>query len=104
MSRTRRSPRPLASAFALLAERLAPETILGEAQSAWRETVGASIADRARPVSERGGVLTVSCESSVWAQELDLMSETICQRLNARLEGAHIVRLRCVATPPQAPA
>jgi hypothetical protein len=36
----------------------------------------------------------------VWAQELDLMSETIVGRLNERLERGQISRLRCVATPP----
>lgn len=100
LSPARRSPRPLAGAFAALTERLAPETLLAEVQSAWRDAVGMSIAIRAWPVSERGGVLTVSCESSTWAQELDLMSEAICERLNQHLERGHIARLRCVATPP----
>jgi predicted nucleic acid-binding Zn ribbon protein len=99
MTPTRRSPRSLSTAFAELAGRLAPETVLGEAQSAWRDAVGTWIAERAWPVAERGGVLTVSCESSVWAQELDLMSETIRERLNGRLQGGQIARLRCVATP-----
>jgi predicted nucleic acid-binding Zn ribbon protein len=101
---TRRSPRPLAAAFEALAQELAPQTVLGETQSAWREAVGHSIAERAWPVSERGGVLTVSCESSVWAQELDLMSEPILERLNERLGQGHILRLRCVATPPPEPS
>jgi len=30
----------------------------------------------------RGGVLTVSCTASVWAQELDLMGPSIVERLN----------------------
>lgn len=103
MTSTRRSPRQLASAFEALAQELAPRTVLGDAQSAWRDTVGQSIAERAWPVSERGGVLTVSCESSVWAQELDLISGPILERLNVRLGQAHIVRLRCVSTPPPDP-
>ena len=100
MADRRRSPRPLASSFAALAERLAPETVLAAAQSAWRDAVGASISERAWPVSERAGVLTVSCESSVWAQELDLMSDAILERVNDRLERGRITKLRCVATPP----
>jgi predicted nucleic acid-binding Zn ribbon protein len=103
MTRTRRSPRHLAGAFAGLAEQLAPLTLLGEVQGAWREAVGPMIAERAWPVAERRGVLTVSCESSVWAQELDLMSEPICARLKGRLDRGEIVKLRCVATPPQPP-
>jgi predicted nucleic acid-binding Zn ribbon protein len=99
MSHHRRSPRPLERSFSALAQRLAPDTLLAEAQGAWREAVGPSISERAWPVSERAGVLTVSCESSVWAQELDLMSDAILERVNDRLARGHIVKLRCVATP-----
>ena len=100
MSPTRHRPRPLSSALDTLAARLAPASVLGEVQSAWREAVGPSISAMAWPVAERGGVLTVSCESSVWAQELDLMSDAIRERLNDRLASGEIRRLRCVATPP----
>jgi predicted nucleic acid-binding Zn ribbon protein len=48
-------------------------------------------------VAERAGVLTISCESSVWAQELDLMSEAILERLNQGLRRGQIARLKCVA-------
>ncbi len=58
------------------------------------------IAAEARPVAERGGVLTVSCAASVWAQELDLMAPAILERLNSALGRGAIARLRCVATPP----
>jgi predicted nucleic acid-binding Zn ribbon protein len=51
-------------------------------------------------VAERAGVLTVSCESSVWAQELDLMGVAIVARLNERLSGGRITRLRCIAGEP----
>lgn len=83
----------------MLAQRLAPESVLADAQRAWPDAVGAAIAERARPVSQRAGVLTVVCESSVWAQELDLMGEAILERLNQRLKGGQITRLRCVAGP-----
>ncbi len=99
MPHSRRSPRPLAGSLSALADRLAPDTLLGEAQSAWRAAVGPSISERAWPVSERAGTLTVSCESSVWAQELDLMSEAMLERLNGRLARGRITKLRCVATP-----
>jgi predicted nucleic acid-binding Zn ribbon protein len=82
-----------------LREQLAPETVLASAQLAWREVVGEVIAAQAQPTSERGGVLTVSCSASVWAQELDLMSPDILERLNERLDGASLTRLRCVSTP-----
>jgi predicted nucleic acid-binding Zn ribbon protein len=93
----RRSPRPLTLAFSALADDLAPDTLLAEIQRGWAAAVGPSIAGHARPTAERGGVVTVSCSASVWAQELDLMAEQIIVRLNVALTDGRVVRLRCVA-------
>ena len=84
-----------------LRDEVAPETLLADVQRVWPEAVGAVIAGEAQPVSERGGVLTVSCSASVWAQELDLMGPVIVERLNGLLSGHPISRLRCVAVPPR---
>jgi predicted nucleic acid-binding Zn ribbon protein len=93
----RRSPRPLAAAFAALTDELAPQTLLADVQREWATTVGDTIAQSASPTAERGGVVTVSCAASVWAQELDLMAPQIIAKLNARLTGEPVGRLRCVA-------
>jgi predicted nucleic acid-binding Zn ribbon protein len=85
------------AALILLADELAPQTLLAEVQRAWPEVVGPSIAAEAEPTAERGGVLTISCSASVWAQELDLMSVAILERLNAALASGAVSRLRCVA-------
>jgi predicted nucleic acid-binding Zn ribbon protein len=85
-------------ALSLLADELAPQTVLGDVQRAWPQVVGPAIAAQAQPVSERGGVLTVGCAASVWAQELDLMSVQIVERLNAAVGSGAISRLRCIAT------
>jgi predicted nucleic acid-binding Zn ribbon protein len=98
VSRYRAGPRGMGFALETLRDDLAPETVLADVQRAWPAVVGAAIAAEATPVSERRGVVTVSCSASVWAQELDLMAPTILGRLNARLGGARIERLRCVAT------
>ena len=95
MSRT--APRSLAMALERLTAGLAPTSTLARAQAAWERAAGPVIAAAARPVSERDGVLTVACESSVWAQELDLMAQTLLERLNAELEGEQIRALRCRA-------
>jgi predicted nucleic acid-binding Zn ribbon protein len=79
---------------------LAPDTMLAEVQGAWAATVGEVIAAQAQPIAERGGVLTVACGASVWAQELDLMGPELLERLNGALRGGSLTRLRCVATPP----
>jgi predicted nucleic acid-binding Zn ribbon protein len=97
----RRSPRPFGLAVDGLRDELAPATLLGEVQQVWPEAVGAAIAAEAKPTAERGGVLTISCSASVWAQELDLMGPAILERLNAALGSGSISRLRCVAIPRQ---
>lgn len=85
------------TALALLADELAPDTVLAEIQRVWAEVVGPSIAAQAQPTAERGGVVTISCSASVWAQELDLMSVAIIERVNGALRSGAITRLRCVA-------
>jgi predicted nucleic acid-binding Zn ribbon protein len=83
--------------FGRLADELAPQTLLADVQQAWPATVGPSIAEQAAPTAERGGVVTVSCSASVWAQELDLMAPQIVARLNEVLKRGAVHRLRCVA-------
>lgn len=87
----------LDAALRSLADDLAPQTLLADVQRAWAGVVGPSIAVQAEPTAERGGVVTVSCAASVWAQELDLMAPQIIERLNDALPGGGVSRLRCVA-------
>lgn len=84
MSR-RRAPRPAAAGLRGALEQAAPKTPLAALQSVWPELVGERIAAAARPVSERGGAVTVDCSDSVWAQELDLMQAQLLERLQERL-------------------
>ena len=84
-------------AFGELADELAPATLLAGVQRVWPATVGEAIAAEAQPTAERGGVVTVSCSASVWAQELDLMAPQIIARLNSALADGQVQRLRCVA-------
>ena len=97
MSSSRRSPRQIGLALAPLQHAWAPETVLAEVQRIWPQTVGDAIAAEARPVSERAGVLTVACSASVWAQELDLMSPVILERLNGGLRRGRVQKLRCLS-------
>lgn len=84
MSR-RRAPRPAATAFQAALQRVAPQTPLAAVQTAWAAAVGERLATVATPVSERAGTLTVECVDAVWAQELDLMQETLLERLRAEV-------------------
>jgi predicted nucleic acid-binding Zn ribbon protein len=97
MTWSRRGPRHVGFALGSLERDWAPETVLAEVQRIWVATVGEAIAAEARPVSERGGVVTVACSASVWAQELDLMSGTILERLNGGLKAGRVQKLRCLA-------
>ena len=93
----RRSPRPIDFALEALADTLEPPTLLAAVQRAWPDVAGA-FAKASEPVSERGGVVTVACDSSVLAAELDLMSEMVIARLNAALGRDAVRRLRTQAT------
>ena len=81
----RRAPRPAADAFQAALQRVAPKTSLAAVQAAWSTAVGEQIAAVATPVSEREGRLTIECADAVWAQELDLMQETLLQRLRSQV-------------------
>ena len=95
MSRQRRSPRNAASSIRELADRLAPATTLAQIQRHWPAAVGDAIAAQATPTGEAGGVLTVTCSSAVWAQEIDLMSVSLIASLNKALGADQVVSLRC---------
>jgi predicted nucleic acid-binding Zn ribbon protein len=92
----RLAPRRLELALGELTERLAPATTLARVQARWADAVGDAVAREAAPVSEREGVVTVACESAVWAQEIDLLSAELVDRLNDRIGSAPVRSLRVV--------
>ena len=91
----RRAPRPLSAIVPGYTAALAPASMLARVQSVWEHAAGAAIAASARPTAERDGVLTVTCEAAVWAQELDLMADELIAKINAQLGGEPIRELRC---------
>jgi predicted nucleic acid-binding Zn ribbon protein len=98
---SRRAPRKLSLAVTALTDKVAPQTPLAAVQRVWTDTVGPVIAQEATPTTERGGVLTVTCRSSVWAQELDLMGPEIVHKLNHALGTEAVTGLRCTASAPR---
>jgi predicted nucleic acid-binding Zn ribbon protein len=82
----RLAPRPLSAALADVVGGARPPGLLATVQSAWPQVAGAALAAAATPVSEREGVVTVACESAVWAHELELLGADLLGRLNERLE------------------
>jgi predicted nucleic acid-binding Zn ribbon protein len=95
----RRAPRPIAVAVEAALERTEPATLLAAVQSAWPNAVGEAIAREATPVSERDGVVTVTCRSATWAQELDLLGGQIIGQIRQNLPaGSALEALRFVAS------
>ncbi len=91
----RAAPRSLSSALESLTSALAPATTLARVQGIWESAAGPAIASAARPTAEHGGVLTITCDAAVWAQELDLMAGELIARLNLALDCEAIRELRC---------
>lgn len=81
----RLAPRPAAEAVRRARERAAPPTGLAAVQAVWAEVVGPAVAAVTEPTAERGGALVVRCESSVWAQELEMMGPQLLAKLRERL-------------------
>jgi predicted nucleic acid-binding Zn ribbon protein len=97
----RLAPRPLSVVLERALPAARPPGLLAEVQSVWPQVAGAALAQAATPVSERGGVVTVACESAVWAQELELLGGDLAARLNEELGGGEFERLRfIVGSPP----
>jgi predicted nucleic acid-binding Zn ribbon protein len=93
----RRAPRPLAAALGRVTAGLEPATVLARVQGCWAEAVGDVVSGEAQPISEHEGVVTVSCRSSVWAEELKMMGTDLCARLNAALGDDAVTALRFTA-------
>ena len=93
----RPAPRSLSVALDGLTATLAPATTLARVQEVWELATGPVIASAARPTAERDGVLTVTCDAAVWAQELHMMAGDLVPALNAALGAETIRELRCRA-------
>jgi predicted nucleic acid-binding Zn ribbon protein len=95
----RRAPRPLATALESFTASLEPPTVLAAVQAVWAASVGEAVAAHCTPLAERGGVLEVVCDESVWAAEMELMGPEVAARLSAALGRPTITALRCRTDP-----
>ena len=93
----RRGLTPISGALDAVTARLAPATLLAEVQRAWPSAAGPMFAPYSEPWAERDGELLVACPEAVRAQELDLMSELVIERLNRALGRPAVRRLRVQA-------
>ena len=95
----RRGPGRAGGAIAALVDGLAPASGLAALQRVWPQAVGEALAAQAHPTAEREGIVTVTCSSSVWAQELTLMGPELTERLNGALRSEFVRELRFRAAP-----
>jgi predicted nucleic acid-binding Zn ribbon protein len=92
----RLAPRALSVALDGVVRDVAPQTLLARVQAAWTEVAGERLAAAAAPVSEHDGVVTVACQSGVWAHELDLLAPDLLRGLEGALGGRLVTKLRFV--------
>ena len=59
--------------------------------SMWREAVGNLVAEKARVIDLKNGVLYISCKDPLWLSELHFRKTRIIEKLN-ELAGENIVR------------
>ena len=71
--------------------------MLADAQTSWAKAVGAQVASVTRVASEREGVLTVECESTVWSHELDLLEPRLREALAREMDGEGPNRIQFTA-------
>ena len=92
----RLAPRALSTALEGVVRDAAPATVLARVQGVWPDVAGPGLAAAAAPVSERDGVVTVACESGVWAHELELLAPELLTGLAGRLGGPLVTKFRFV--------
>lgn len=97
--RHRFAPRKAETAVGALVRELRPVSLLASVQEVWTAAVGPALAAHATPTAAADGVVSVTCESAVWAQELTLMAGELTGGLNARLGPGTVRELRCSAAP-----
>ena len=101
----RLAPRPLSAALEEVVPGVAPAGLLPRVQGLWDEVAGPVVAAESEPTSEREGVVTVTCGSSAWAHELELLGPELRERLNASLAAtgtpARVRELRFSAAASQ---
>lgn len=86
--RKNRLPSRLAESLDRVTGDLAPATPLAAIQRVWSKAVGEITAASAHPVAERDGVVTVSCETAAWSQQLDLMQADLLAALSRELPSS----------------
>ena len=87
--------RQISDAIGRLVEQIGPQDPLTQVTTAWPDLVGSGMAGHTKPSAVRGGTLTVDCDSSVYAQELELLSRKVVKAVNDRFGPGFVTAVRC---------
>ncbi len=87
------------------------DSVLAAVRAAWPEATGPGTVNHAYPIRRsRAGVVTVACADAVWAQELDMRTDELMQRLADIMGDADavaglrfVVADHAIPAPEQAP-
>lgn len=98
-----RDPRGVSEVLESLTSSLGWESPIARAElmGGWSELVGDDNSAHSEPIGIEGGVLTVRCDSSAWAQQLRLMRGQIVTRIIERHPAAGVESIH--VTGPDAP-
>jgi predicted nucleic acid-binding Zn ribbon protein len=88
--------RHFGAAFQRMAESIAPTDPLTRVTVVWPSVVGEAIAKHTRPTAIKGNELLVECDSSVYSQEIELLSRKVLKGISDGTEGPSPTSLRCV--------
>lgn len=93
-----RDPLALGSALDHLTRSNGWDTFLAEQDVllGWADIAGADVAKRSEPVSLERGLLTVRCDSTAWAKQLQFMRAAILTQIHERFPDAGVENLRFI--------
>jgi predicted nucleic acid-binding Zn ribbon protein len=96
-----REPRSVVASLDVVARRLGapPAAVVARIFAHWDELVGPDIADHARPLSLRDGVLTVQVDHPAWATQLRYLSPDLLRRLREATGSEDLRELKLRVRP-----
>lgn len=96
-------PIPVADALAELGAELGwpPPGVVTPLISHWPEIVGEAVAEHARMLRLRNGVLTIAVDAAPWATELRYLGGELETRIATIVGPGVVLELRIVVAPPE---
>jgi predicted nucleic acid-binding Zn ribbon protein len=96
------APRPVADSLDAVARNLggAGGPALVSQLTRWPDVVGAQLAAHCRPLSLRGGTLTIGADSPAWASQIAWLEADLRRRFDEALGTGAVARVAVRVLPP----